>query len=254
MKRTWLWVLIAAPVLCLALNFLSAQELFVANVSLHLQNGEMVAGEMVDISSTRLVVRLRDGREFPLHEIWMINFVGTDWNFPEERERLEKDEHYLFFKNDRLTSGRIVDFNRRVFELDTKENVPVAQVRRIYFTNRLPSAYQSRLAEQKPNFVGTFSGDATLSTGVSRKVTLTLNPDKTALLTQLDPRGQAPVAEQGTWFINDDGTITVRTSRPGQIRRLRTVPLVFRLENDELITVSFDRNIWGSAGVRLKRT
>lgn len=254
MKKTWLRVLIAAPVLCLSLNSLPAQELYVANVSLFLQNGETVAGEMVDISSTRFVVRLRDGREFPLHQIWMINFVGTGWNFPEERERLEKDEHYLFFKNDRLTSGRILDFNRRVFELDTKEKVPVAQVRRIYFTDRLPSAYQSRLDEQKPNFVGTFSGEAPLSTGVVRKVTLTLNEDKTALLTQLDPRGQTPLAEQGTWSLNPDGTITVRTGRPGQIRRLQAVPLTFRLENDELVTVNFDRNFWGSAGLRLKRT
>jgi len=81
----------------------------------------------------------------------MINFINTDWNFPGERERMEKDEDYIFFKNNDITSGRIIDFSstRRVFQLDPSEEVPIGRVRRIYFTRYLPPAYEARLREEE---------------------------------------------------------------------------------------------------------
>ncbi len=259
MKKTWRWIVIMAFGLCLSPKSLPAEDLSAGRAALFMQDGGMIVGEVVDISSTRLVLQLRDGQEFALHRIWMVNFVNTNWNFPEERTRLEKDQHYLFFRNDRSTSGRIVDFSstRRVFQFDSKEEVPIAEVRRIYFTNQLPSAYQSRLAEeqteQKPGYVGTFSGEIALSSGVLRTVTLTLNEDRTALLTQVYSQGQATVTEQGSWTDNPDGTITVSTRRQGRIRRAQRAPLVFRLENNELVAVQFDQRVWGSGGLRLKK-
>lgn len=141
----------------------SAEDLEAGKAAIFMRGGEMIVGEVVDISSTRLVLQLEDGREFALDRIWMINFISTGWNFPEERKRLENNEHYLFFKNDQITSGRITDFSstRRVFQFDTKEEVPIGRVRRIYFTNQLPPAYMSLLGEegtgQKPRYVGTIA-------------------------------------------------------------------------------------------------
>jgi hypothetical protein len=141
----------------------SAEDLEAGKAAIFMRGGEMIVGEVVDISSTRLVLQLKDGREFALDRIWMINFISTGWNFPEERKKLENNEHYLFFKNDQITSGRITDFSstRRVFQFDTKEEVPIGRVRRIYFTNQLPPAYMSLLGEegtrQKPRYVGTIA-------------------------------------------------------------------------------------------------
>jgi hypothetical protein len=160
MKKAWLWILIVAFGLSLSTGSLAAEELRAGEAAFFLQGGKMVIGEIADLSRTRLVFTLRDGQEIAIHRIWMINFVNTDWNFPEERERMKEDQHYLFFRNDRPTSGKIVDFSHnRGFEFDTKEAVPMAQVRRIYFTNRLPNEYQSRLDEEEAkqkNYVGTF--------------------------------------------------------------------------------------------------
>jgi len=259
MKKTWLWSVILAFGLGLSMVSSPAEKLEAGKAALFLQGGKMVIGEIADLSSTRLVFTLRDGQEIALNRIWMINFVNTDWNFPEERKKMEKDQHYLIFRNERMTSGKIIDYSgARGFQFDTKEEVPMAQVRRIYFTNQLPSAYESRLAEQKaeqkPNFVGTFRGEIPVSAGGSRIVTLVLNEDRTVLLTQEYPQARMPITEQGTWSDNPDGTITVRTSRPGQVRRLNVVPLVFRLENNELVAVQFDQTVWGNAGLRLKKT
>lgn len=259
MKKISLWILIVGFGLCLAAKPLPAEKLEAGKAALFLQGGKMVIGEIADLSRTRLVFTLRDGQEIALHRIWMINFVNTDWNFPAEREKMEKDQHYLIFRNDRMTSGKILDFSHNQgFQFDTKEAVPLAQVRRIYFTNELPSAYEERLAEQaeqQPGFVGTFSGEVALATGGGlRTVTLTLNADRTALLTQMSPQGQTPMAEQGTWWQNPDGTIAVQTSAQGRIRRAQTAPLVFRLEGDQLVAVQFDPKVWGGGGLRLKKT
>lgn len=259
MKKTWLWMVTMAFGLCLSAASSPADKLEAGKAALFLQGGKMVIGEIADLSSTRLVFTLRDGQEIALHRVWMINFVNTDWNFPEERKKLEKDQHYLIFRNERMISGKIIDYSgARGFQFDTKEEVPIGQVRRIYFTNELPPAFQSRLTEQetqqKPNYIGTFRGEIPLSPGVSRTVTLVLNEDKSVLLTQEYPQGKMPITEQGNWSENPDGTITVQTSGQGRIRRAQTAPLVFRLENNELVGVQFDQRVWGSGGLRLKRS
>lgn len=258
MKKTWLWILIMGFGLSLSATSLPAEKLEAGKAAFFLQGGKMVVGELADLSRTRLVFTLRDGQEIALHRIWMINFVNTDWNFPAEREKMEKDQHYLVFRNDRMTSGKILDFSHNQgFQFDTKEAVPLAQVRRIYFTNELPSAYKEQLAEQaeqQPGFIGTFSGDISSGAGVWKTVTLTLNADRTVLLTQMSPQGQTPMAEQGTWWQNPDGTIAVQTSAQGRIRRAQTAPLIFRLEGDQLVAVQFDPKVWGGGGLRLKKT
>jgi hypothetical protein len=257
MKKTWPWILIMSFGLCLSATSLPAEKLEAGKAAFFMQGGKMIIGALGDLSRTRLVFTLKDGQEIPMPRIWMINFVNTDWNFPAEREKMEKDKHYLFLRNDDMTSGKIIDFSHNQgFEFDTKERVPLAKVRRIYFTNELPAAYQDRLAgegEQKPGFIGTFSGGISSGAGIWKTVTLTLNADRTALLTQTTPQGQAPMAEQGTWTANPDGTITVQTSAQGRIRRAQT-SLVFRLENNELVAVQFDPRVWGGGGLRLKRT
>ncbi len=189
----------------------------------------------------------------------MINFINTDWNFPGERERMEKDEDYIFFKNNDITSGRIIDFSstRRVFQLDPSEEVPIGRVRRIYFTRYLPPAYEARLREEeaakKKDFFGTYKGAIRLSSGQVRAVTMILNEDNTAQVRFEYPQGRLPPTQQGIWSENVDGTITVRFAFSGQIRRANQQPLVLKWENDELVAIQYDQNVWGTSGLRLKK-
>jgi hypothetical protein len=259
MKKLWSYLLLAVVCLCLFPRSLPAEELKAGTAAIFMQGGKMNTGEIVDISRTRLVLQLRDGPEFSLERVWMINFINTDWNFPEERERMEKDEDYIFFKNNDITSGRIIDFSstRRVFQLDPSEEVPMGRVRRIYFTRYLTPAYESRLREEeaakKPNFVGAYKGEIRLSSGEVRTVVLSLNEDKTAQVRFEYPRGMQPTVQQGSWAENQDGTISVRIVFLGRIRRADQGAMVFQWENNELVAIQYDPSLWGTDGLRLRK-
>jgi hypothetical protein len=221
-----------------------------------MQGGKMNVGEIGDISRTRLVLQLKDGREFSLGRVWMINFINTDWNFPGERERMEKDEDYIFFKNNDITSGRIIDFSstRRVFQLDTSEEVPIGRVRRIYLSRNLPPAYESRLKAEHPDFVGSYQGEIRLSSGEVRPVFMTLNSDRTVQVRIEIPQQRTPVAQQGSWSENPDGTVTVQIIFPGRVRSANQGSLVFHWEKNELVAIQYDPSVWGPNGLRLKKT
>jgi hypothetical protein len=213
MNKLWSYPLMAMICLGLFSPSLAAEELKAGTAAIFMQGGKMNVGEIGDISRTRLVLQLKDGREFSLGRVWMINFINTDWNFPGERERMEKDEDYIFFKNNDITSGRIIDFSstRRVFQLDTSEEVPIGRVRRIYLSRNLPPAYEI-------------------------------------------PQQRTPVAQQGSWSENPDGTVTVQIIFPGRVRSANQGSLVFHWEKNELVAIQYDPSVWGPNGLRLKKT
>jgi len=105
-----------------------------------LKNGDELIRKIVDVSSARLVLELEDGTEIPLRDLWMINFVNTQKDFPREIEQIETAEHYVFLKNGGVSSGKIVDFSseQRVFEFESGEKFPIGQCRRIYFLKKSP--------------------------------------------------------------------------------------------------------------------
>ncbi len=105
-----------------------------------LKSGDELIGKIVDVSSARLVLELEDGTEIPLRDLWMINFVNTQKDFPKEIEQIETPEHTVFLKNGGVSSGKIVDFSseQRVFEFESGEKFPIGQCRRIYFSKTSP--------------------------------------------------------------------------------------------------------------------
>ncbi len=119
--------------------------------AIFLKSGERVVGEIVDISSARLVLELKDGRNFALAKIWMINFINTEWNFPEERGKIKSDGHYLFLRNGDIVSGEIVDFSseQRVFELKGGEKIGYGRVQRIYFEKKVPEDLLAKLPKKE---------------------------------------------------------------------------------------------------------
>lgn len=154
MKKHIFWLLIGW--LCLGVGLASSQGLRSGEAAIYLKNGDLVVDRILDISSTRLVLETENRGEFPLRDLWMINFVNDKWNFPDERNKIEGGDHYVFLKDGGITSGRITDFSseQRVFDLDSGEKIAIGRVRRIYFSKNVPNELMNEVREERTE--GTF--------------------------------------------------------------------------------------------------
>jgi hypothetical protein len=126
----WILVMGAAP----------AQKLKSGEEAFFLKNGDSVIGSIVEINAEKASLLLSDGTSIPIRDLWMINFVNEQWDFPNERSLIETNEHYVFLKTGDVTSGRITAFaaDKREFEFEAGDKFPMISVRRIYFAKSLP--------------------------------------------------------------------------------------------------------------------
>jgi hypothetical protein len=117
-----------------------AQKLKPGEQGFFLKNGDTMIGAIVELNAEKSAFELKDGTSLPLRDVWMINFVDEQWNFPNERNLIETNEHYVFLKSGDVTSGRVTAFAvvKREFEFESGDKFPVASVRRIYFSKNVP--------------------------------------------------------------------------------------------------------------------
>ncbi len=140
MNKRILWPIIG--LVCFGVAFAPSQTLRSGETAIYLRNGDLIIDRILDISSARLVLETENNGEFPLRNLWMINFVNDQWNFPDERNQIENADHYVFLKDGGITSGKIVDLSseNRMFDLDSGEKIAFGRVRRIYFSKNVPQA------------------------------------------------------------------------------------------------------------------
>lgn len=137
MKR----ILVFGAVLALlGLGSSAAQRLRAGEQAIFLKSGDKVIGRIADVVPTQLVLQLEDGTGIPFRDLWMINFVGEEWNFPSEQNVLESNDHYVFMKSGDISSGQIsgLSKDKRSFLFESGEIFPIAQCRRIYFSKTVP--------------------------------------------------------------------------------------------------------------------
>jgi hypothetical protein len=117
-----------------------AQKLKPGEQAFFLKNGDTQIGEIVEIDTEKSALQLKDGTSILLRDLWMVNFADELWNFPNERDLIETNEHYIFLKSGDVTSGRVTAFaaDKREFELESGDKFPIAAVRRIYFSKNVP--------------------------------------------------------------------------------------------------------------------
>jgi hypothetical protein len=145
-KRT---LLIAAGLLLVAAGLLYGEDLKAGEAAIFYRNGDMIIDEVTGISSARHVLELKNVPEIPLNNLWMINFINTEWFHFKELELVETNQHYIFLKNGEVYIGRIFNFNvgLRHFEFAGGEKFPLAQVSRIYFTRNIPERYKLEMKQ-----------------------------------------------------------------------------------------------------------
>ncbi len=229
-----------------------AARLRAGEAAIYLRSGDLFVDRVTDISSTRLVLQTANSGEFQLRDVWMINFIDEGWDFPQERDQLETNEHYVFLRDGGIIAGRIVDFSsaQRVFEMRNGEKIEPARIRRIYFSRQVPAGLAGR---ENDAAGGRGGGDAadqvvgnwSLMSG-SRTFRLQLNGDGGARLTYGGPGGQNRVAT-GRWgFKRGDDAIVVVEINSG-----RPETLTFGRDGDMLIGIVYDKDAYGP--LRLRR-
>ncbi|MGB9004204.1 MAG: hypothetical protein WCB96_00620 [Candidatus Aminicenantales bacterium] len=145
-KRT---LLIAAGLLLVAAGLLYGEDLKAGEAAIFYRNGDMIIDEVTGISSARHVLELKNIPEIPLNNLWMINFINTEWFHFKELELVETNQHYIFLKNGEVYIGRIFNFNVDLghFEFASGEKFPFGQVSRIYFTRNIPERYKREMKQ-----------------------------------------------------------------------------------------------------------
>ena len=130
----------AAALLLLAVGASALQRLPQGTQAVFLKSGEVVKGKITGLVSPQLDFTLETGAVIGLRDVWMINFETGEWNFPEERNILETNDHYVFLKNGDIHSGRIASFSaeEKAFIFESGEYFPFVQCRRIYFSKTVP--------------------------------------------------------------------------------------------------------------------
>jgi hypothetical protein len=216
-------------------------------VTIFQRSGDSVIDQIKGYSKVRLLLVTENSGDFQIGNVWMINFVDDAWNFPDERNQMNTDDHYVFLRNGGMAHGQIGDFSRerRSFLFESGEEFPLNQIRRIYFSRNVPASLSGEQGGQGGGggnvWVGTFSRSSP-----SPPMDLELREDGTAQMT-IEAVGGRTLILNGRWQDIDGRTIrvnvvsdTVRTDR-------RT--MVFGLERNTLISLS------GSMGanVRLRR-
>ena len=139
-KRYWLWTM---GLLLAAGALRGGEDLKPGEAAIFYRNGDMIIDEVLGVSSARHVLELKTVPEIPLNNLWMINFINTEWFHLKELEVVDTNQHHIFLKNGEVYSGRIVryDLNRACFEFESGEKFPIGQIRRVYFTRNIPEKF-----------------------------------------------------------------------------------------------------------------
>ena len=117
--------------------------------AIHMVNGKMVVLKLVDWGNRKNDLRFKNGTKIFKTQIWMMNFINRDWNYPTERSRLSRETDTVFLKNGDVVHDIVVDFSsrRRVFEFVKHKAVHISKVKRVYFRvySDIPEVYKKRL-------------------------------------------------------------------------------------------------------------
>lgn len=134
------YICFAAGLMLLSSGIYAGQRLPAGAQAIFLKSGDIVSGKIVDLVTPQIELKLEDGTNIAVRDVWMINFENTDWDFPNERNILETNDHYVFLKSGDISSGQIASFTAAppAFVFATGEIFPLVQCRRIYFSKTVP--------------------------------------------------------------------------------------------------------------------
>jgi len=131
-------ILIVLSIVLMGLNLMAGQSVT------FLHNGNSITDTIIDMSSRTGHVEFRNNMKIHKSQVWMINFMDGNWDFPNERQKLSGSTDTIFLRNGQILNVKIVDFSsrRKIFQFLKGGRVHESKVSRIYFCcTQLPRAY-----------------------------------------------------------------------------------------------------------------
>ena len=110
-----------------------------------LHDGNRITDVIIDMSSRTGKIEYQNNYNVNRSQIWMINYVNSNWDFPNERNQLSNNTDTVFLRDGTVIKDKIVDFSSRrlVWEFMNSRAVHDSQIKRIYFCcTHLPGAYK----------------------------------------------------------------------------------------------------------------
>ena len=93
-----------------------------------------------------------DGLQINTKDLWMINFIDDNWDFPGERQRLNNRMDTIFMNDGKIIYDNVMDFNERslTFRLGRTGSVHESEIKRVYFCcTKLPATFTKRPVRKK---------------------------------------------------------------------------------------------------------
>lgn len=128
----------------------------------------------------------------------------------------------------------------------------VVAVTLLGFYPKLAEAARPTLVHAQDVTSGVYISDSVpLADGADHQITLTLNEDGTVEMTTDSQNGKEPLVEEGTWHQSKKGNIVVDLTSAANKKYKKAIEIVFKIDGDQLITVGFDKKLYGKDGFTL---
>ena len=182
-----------------------------------LKDGNKISDVIIDMSSQTGRIDYQGNYKVNRSQVWMINYVNSNWDYPNERSQLANNTDTVFLRDGTVLKDKIIDFSSRrwVWEFKNNRAIRDSQIKRIYFCcTRLPGAYkQETTSPGTPNTSNQNRYSITfLVTGKSIEVPLSyLNAQKTGFTDGLQ------INTHDIWMINFEDN---KWDYPGERGRL----------------------------------
>jgi hypothetical protein len=268
MKKATIGIVLLAILLMAAVG---SAQLRRGDAAIYFRDGRVIYDHITGIVTANLIVQTPANGEFPLRQVWLINYMEDQWDYPAEREQMDANEHTIFLRNGNVASGQIVNFlseneagRGRPWGYKLRKNGQTTiftpgGIARIYFSNSVPSAFtQNQNQNQNQNvnrnqgrnrnqnqgqnqadnpIVGRFGaiGNTTASQ-------LQMNADGTARLVMNNGQSMA-----GTWSFNrgDTSIIVLRLNNGGNV-----MEMTFGRDGNDLVGLNYDKKTFGQLRFR----
>jgi hypothetical protein len=265
MKKMILGLVLLAAVL-LSATAASAQ-LQRGDAAIYFLDGRVIYDHVTGIVTSNLNVQTPGNGEFPLRDVWLINYVEDQWDYPAERNQMNAGEHAIFLRNGNVATGQIVNFlsereagPRKAWGYKLRNGAQTtiytpANIARIYLSNAVPAAFTQN-QDQNQNFnrnqnrnrnrnqrgadnpiVGSFG-----AIGNTNASQLQMNADGTARMVMNNGQSIG-----GTWMFNrgDTSIIVLRLNNGGSI-----MEMTFGRDGNDLVGLNYDKKIFGQLRFR----